>query len=224
MQKVAILAMLAGITKTGINMNTTTNPSDIRGYFAVGVEGISKPMNAGAIFRTAHAFGASFAFTVAASYPARIGGLADTSKATGHIPFYQFPDTGAMILPDDCRLVGVELCDDSIELPSFRHPSRAAYVLGPERGSLSPAMSEKCEFVVKIPTRFCVNVSVAAAIVMYDRVISFGRFASRPVSAGGPVEEISPHVHGGPVFRNMDKFKGDPPLGAEFEDEEQNPR
>jgi len=202
-------------------MNKATNPGDIRGYFGVGVEGISKPMNAGAIFRTAHAFGASFAFTVAASYPERVGGLADTSKSTGHIPFYQFPDFQSMILPDDCRLVGVELCEDSIELPSFRHPSKAAYILGPERGSLSPAMSEKCEFIIKIPTRFCVNVSVAAAIVMYDRVISFGRFAPRPVSAGGPVEDLTPHVHGGPILRNMEKFKGSPPLGAEFDDEEQ---
>jgi hypothetical protein len=34
--------------------------------------------------------------------------------------------------------------------------------------------------------KFCVNVGVAGAIVMYDRLISMGRFAPRPVSAGGP--------------------------------------
>lgn len=194
-----------------------TNNNELRGYFGIGVEGISKPMNAGAIFRTAHAFGASFAFTVNASYPARVGGLADTSKSIGHMPFYKFPDTASMVLPDDCRIVGVELTDDSIELPSFRHPSKAAYILGPERGSLSSEMTERCEFVVKIPTRFCVNVSVAAAIVMYDRVINFGRFAPRPVRPGGPNEELPTHVHGGPVFRNMEKFKGEPPIGEEFD-------
>ena len=31
-----------------------------RGYFGIGAEGISKPMNLGALMRTAHAFGASF--------------------------------------------------------------------------------------------------------------------------------------------------------------------
>ena len=31
----------------------------MRGYFGIGVEGISKPMNLGSLFRTAHAFGAS---------------------------------------------------------------------------------------------------------------------------------------------------------------------
>ena len=40
----------------------------MRGYFGVGVEGISKVMNVGSIFRTAHAFGAGFVFTVAATY------------------------------------------------------------------------------------------------------------------------------------------------------------
>ncbi|MEC7466829.1 MAG: TrmH family RNA methyltransferase, partial [SAR324 cluster bacterium] len=39
----------------------------MRGYFGVGLEQSSKPMNAGNLFRTAHAFGASFLFTVNAS-------------------------------------------------------------------------------------------------------------------------------------------------------------
>ncbi|MEE8144119.1 MAG: TrmH family RNA methyltransferase, partial [Kiloniellales bacterium] len=34
----------------------------MRGYFAIGVEGISKPMNLGNLLRSAHAFGASFFF------------------------------------------------------------------------------------------------------------------------------------------------------------------
>jgi len=101
-----------------------------------------------------------------------------------------------MRLPDDCRLVGVELTPDAIELPSFRHPPKAAYVLGPEGGSLSPAMIERCEFTVKIPMNFCINVAMAGAIVMYDRMHSLGRFAERPIAAGGPKELLRPHVHG----------------------------
>ena len=60
-----------------------------------------------------------------------------------------------MQLPKDCRLVGVELTDDAVTLPSFRHPTKAAYILGPERGNLTRATQDKCEFIVKIPTRFC---------------------------------------------------------------------
>ena len=184
----------------------------MRGYFAIGVEGISKAMNVGSLLRTAHAFGASFVFTIAANYERGEGGRSDTSNAPGHMPFYSFPDIPSMVLPDDCTLVGVELTDDAIELPSFRHPSRAAYVMGPERGSLSPAMTEKCDFVVKIPTRFCVNVGVAGAILMYDRIMSLGQFPRRPISPGRPTEALPEHVFGDPVIRNkMKKFRDTPP-------------
>ena len=191
----------------------------MRGYFGVGIERISKPMNAGAIFRTAHAFGASFVFTVDAQYPKRVGARADTSKTHGQVPYYCFPDIASMMLPDDCKIVGVELTDDAVELPSFHHPAQAAYILGPERGSLSPEMTAKCDFVIKIPTAFCVNVSIAAAIIMYDRVQSMGRFAPRPMRAGGPVEDVAEHVHGGPKFRaDAETFRETPPEDGVFEE------
>src|SRR3546814_17824884 len=88
--------------------------------------------------------------------------------------------------------------DDSIGLPSFRHPLRVAYVLVPERGSLSPELVARCAHVVKIPTRFSINLSLAGALVMYDRLISLGRFAPRPGRPGGPTESLPPHVHGQP--------------------------
>ena len=167
----------------------------MRGYFGIGVEGISKPMNFGNLARSAHGFGASFVFTVTAAK--RIGTPeSDTTKSQDHLPRYYYDSPQHMQLPDGCRLIGVELTPDAIELPSFRHPAKAAYVLGPEGGSLSPEMIEKCEFVVKIPMDFCINVATAGAIVMYDRMHSLGRFAERPIGIGGPTEEIRPHVHG----------------------------
>ena len=188
----------------------------MRGYFAIGVEGISKAMNVGSLFRTAHAFGAGFVFTVAATYERGEGGKSDTSDAPGHIPFYSFPDIGSLVLPKDCSLVGVELTDDAIELPSFRHPTQAAYVMGPERGELSPAMAEQCAFVVKIPTRFCVNVGNAGAIVMYDRITSLGHCLRRPISPGGPTEQRPEHVFGDPKIRKkMEKFRDAPPEGED---------
>nr|WP_207481027.1 RNA methyltransferase [Arenibaculum pallidiluteum] len=158
----------------------------MRGYFAIGAEGTSKMLNLGNLVRSAHAFGASFAFTVGSGLDLRQLRVSDTSEAALHLPVYAFDDPGALRLPEGCALVGVELLDEAVELPSFRHPLRAAYVLGPEQGSLSPALVERCDFVVKIPTRFCVNLGVAGALVMYDRMISLGRFAERPVRPGGP--------------------------------------
>ena len=158
----------------------------LRGYFGVGVDGISKPMNLGALMRTAHAFGASFTFSVEAAQAIRQMQNADTSKSTEHVPYYAWGTIGEMALPKGCVLVGVELTDDAVDLPSFRHPISAAYVLGREKGDLSAAMLAKCAHVVKIPTRFCINVSLAGALVMYDRVMSLGGYPPRPIMPGGP--------------------------------------
>jgi tRNA G18 (ribose-2'-O)-methylase SpoU len=161
-----------------------------RGYFAFGAEGISKPMNLGSLMRSAHAFGAQFVFTVGAHYSVRTA-RSDTSKTPDHLPYYAWDTVEAMELPRGCRLVGVELAEGADDLPSFRHPLRAAYVVGPERGSLSDTMLGRCDHVVKIPTAFCINVATAGAIVMYDRMRSLGRFADRPEHAGGPVDSDS---------------------------------
>ncbi len=158
----------------------------MRGYFGVGVEGISKSFNVGNLFRSAHAFDASFVFTVAATYKRAEGTLADTSDTLRNLPFYAFPSVGELMLPKGCALVGVELMDDAVELPSFTHPRCAAYVMGPEKASLSPGLVARCDHIIKIPTKFCLNVGIAGVVVMYDRLISMGRFPDRPVMAGGP--------------------------------------
>jgi tRNA G18 (ribose-2'-O)-methylase SpoU len=176
------------------------NDSVMRGYFGIGAERISKVMNLGGLVRTAHAFGASFVFLVDAE-PEVQRAAADTSKADTQLPVYDYPDIASMALPRGCRLIGCELVEDSIPLPSFRHPLNAAYVFGPERGSLSPAMLERCEQVVRIPTRFCINLAVAGAVVMYDRLLCHGRFPERPVRSGATPEPLPPHVQGAPVRR-----------------------
>lgn len=172
-----------------------------KGFFGIGVEGISKPGNAGNLIRSAHSFGASFFFAVKPACDVKKLYYADTSASEQNLATYHFDSVQDMLLPKGCRLVGIELTDEAIELPSFRHPRCAAYVLGPERGSLSKAMQEKCDFIIKIPMQFCINVGVAGAITMYDRMISLGRFAERPVRAGGPTEELPPHVSGAQRFR-----------------------
>ena len=177
----------------------------MRGYFGIGVERISKPGNVGNLMRTAHAFGASFFFAIDPEPDLRETKLVDTSGATLHLPLYIHERVADFALPRDCMLVGVELTDDAVELPSFRHPSRAAYVLGPERDSLSPALLARCDHVVKIPMSFCINVGVAGALVMYDRMISLGRFAERPVRPGGPLEGPAQHKHGKQIMRKEDR-------------------
>lgn len=168
----------------------------MRGYYGIGVEGIHKERNVGSIVRSAHAFGASFFFTVTPEVDVRALRSTDTSGAFSHLPYYEYNSVEGMSLPSQCQLVGIEFIEESVDLPSFRHPVQAAYVLGPEMGSLSPELVEKCAHVIKIPTKFCVNVGIAGALVMYDRMISMGRFPKRPVVPGGPIEPVPPHKHG----------------------------
>ena len=130
----------------------------------------------------------------------------DTSRAEGHLPVYRFAAAADLRLPQGCQLVGIEITDDAVDLPSFRHPLRAAYVFGGERTSLSPAILARCTHVVKIPTKFSINVGMAGAITLYDRMLTMGRYAERPVVAGGPkargASEIPPpHRWGGPIIR-----------------------
>ncbi len=160
---------------------------------------MSKALNLGNLMRSAHAFGASFTFTVGATYKA-LEAHADTSKSQAHVPHYNWRSVDELILPQGAKLVGIELVDDAIDLPSFRHPMQAAYVLGPEMGTLSAPLLARCDYVVKIPTSFCVNVAIAGAIVMYDRVTSLARFADRPLHEGGPATPTA--------RRRYDKFSG----------------
>ena len=173
-----------------------------RGYFGIGVEGVSKSANVGALLRTAHAFGAAFCFIVGAGWDSRAARSADTADTPLHVPLWRFADAAALSLPQGCLLVGVELLETATDLPSFRHPLNAAYVLGPERSSLSPAMLERCRHVVRIPTRFALNLAVTGALVLYDRLLQHGRFADRPVGSLGPAgAEPTAPGHGAPRFR-----------------------
>jgi tRNA G18 (ribose-2'-O)-methylase SpoU len=159
------------------------SPPNTRGYFGIGAEGISKAVNVGNLLRSAHAFGASFVFTIGADERA-LKMSSDTSRAETHMPAYHWPDLDAVDLPKGCSLVGVEILGDAVDLPSFPHPMRAAYVL-----------------VVRIPTAFSLNVATAGAIIMYDRVRMLGRYAPRPVTEGAEAAPLAPHVQGAPKRR-----------------------
>ena len=57
--------------------------------------------------------------------------------------------------------------------------------MGGEARDLSPELQAKCAFIVKIPTRFCINVGLAGALVMYDRTLSMGSWRRGLLLLGG---------------------------------------
>ncbi len=181
----------------------------MRGYFGIGIDGVSKEGNMGNLIRTAHAFGAAFAFAVKPERHILTGAtvtknFADTSKSAGNIPFYEYDNTADIHLPKGCVLVGVELDRDAVDLPEFRHPSKCVYVLGSERNSLSDEVKAACKHMIRIPTKFSLNVATAGAIIMYDRMRMHGGFRERAVIVGGEPLEKPAHVRGGPIRRRED--------------------
>ena len=81
-------------------------------------------------------------------------------------PFDDFP----MLTP-----VAVEVRKNSESLPAFEHPEDALYVFGPEDGSLTNVTLRHCHRFVAIPTRHCLNLSIAVSTVLYDRQAKINR-------------------------------------------------
>ena len=86
-------------------------PALPRGYFAIGAERISKALNLGNLMRSAHGFGASFTFTIGATYQA-LEARADTSKGAQHLPHFNWESIEELALPQEIiALDGIDLGD-----------------------------------------------------------------------------------------------------------------
>ncbi len=174
-----------------------------RGYFGIGVEGVSKSANVGALLRTAHR--RRVCFIVGAGSRTRGSRIAWPTPPTrwSTCRCGISPISTRLALPPRCVLVGVELLDTATDLPSFRHPLNAAYILGPERSGLSPAMLHRCQHVVRIPSRFALNLAVAGALVLYDRLPTrpLRRATRQRKPRRHPPTLPEPTGHGAPHFR-----------------------
>lgn len=73
-------------------------------------------------------------------------------------------------MPDDTKMVCVELCEGATPLPQFQHPENALYVFGPEDGNLKQAIVNQADEVVYIPTVGCMNLAATVNVLLYDRL------------------------------------------------------
>ncbi len=74
---------------------------------------------------------------------------------------------------------------------AFSTRNRLRTCWGASAARFRPELIARCKHVVKIPTRFCVNVGLAGAIIMYDRLLAHGGYPARPIMPGGPKLEMS---------------------------------
>jgi tRNA(Leu) C34 or U34 (ribose-2'-O)-methylase TrmL len=65
--------------------------------------------------------------------------------------------------------IAIELTESAEQLQDFEHPEKAAYVFGPEDGSIPKGIRVLCHRFVVIPTLHCTNLAAAVYTVLYDR-------------------------------------------------------
>jgi tRNA G18 (ribose-2'-O)-methylase SpoU len=146
-----------------------------RGYVGVGIFEAKTPENVGGLWRSAHAFGADFIFTVGPRYPRRQ--VTDTTHAERSIPLFTFATVAGMMsaFPRAAALIGIECGEDCVaeptSLPRFSHPPQAVYLLGAEDRGLSREAQGHCHELVSIPTALCLNVASAGTVILYDRAM-----------------------------------------------------
>jgi tRNA (guanosine-2'-O-)-methyltransferase len=141
----------------------------MRGYFGIGILNVKTTANIGTLWRSANIFGASFVFVIGNRYKRQ---ASDTMQTWRHIPLYHY-DTFEQfynLMPYDCQLIGIELDERSVLISEFNHPERCVYLLGAEDSGLTKDAMNKCHKMIQLPGDFCLNVSVAGSIVLFDRV------------------------------------------------------
>ena len=139
-------------------------------FLAIALHRPSRRENIGGVFRAADVYGVNLVVLGGGELPpAPLGHPTDTSDAWRRIPT-EFADDVLDALPEACVPVAVERVAEATPLPEFEHPESAAYVFGPENGSLDEALLERCTHVVCIPGLECSNLAAAVNVVLYDRI------------------------------------------------------
>lgn len=140
-----------------------------RGFFGIGIQHTKTEQNIGTLWRSASIMGASFIFTIGKRYKKQ---ASDTMQSWRHIPLYNYEtfEEFYKAMPYDCQLIGIELDDKSEPIETFKHPERCIYLLGAEDNGLTKEAIDKCHKIVQLPGDYCMNVSVAGSIMMYDKL------------------------------------------------------
>ena len=146
----------------------------MRGFTGVAMYHPKNTHNWGSLCRTAYILGVDYLATIGPRYTPQVS---DTLKTYRHIPVFRFANFEAFwdSLPYGCRLAGVEMTKEAVELRDYRHHERACYLLGAEDYGLPPDVVERCHDVIRLAGARSLNVSVAGSIVLYHRLALAGK-------------------------------------------------
>lgn len=149
-----------------------------RGFFGIGVYNIKHECNLGTLWRSATAFNAKFIFTIGKRYKDQ---SSDTCKTFRHIPLYHYENwlDFNKHRPYNVPLISVEIHEKAHPIKNFTHPESAIYLLGPEDNSITDEILKKSQYIIQIPSKICLNVSVAGSVIMFDRAIKGDKTTSK---------------------------------------------
>jgi tRNA(Leu) C34 or U34 (ribose-2'-O)-methylase TrmL len=135
----------------------------------IGLLNPKSPTNVGAVMRAAGCYRAHSVFFTGVRYPRAASYQTDTKNVMLDIPL-----TGVSslldCLPDDTKIVCVELVEGATPLPQYQHPEQAFYIFGPEDGTIDQAIIDRADDVVYVPTIGCMNLGATVNVVLYDRL------------------------------------------------------
>ncbi|WP_188150431.1 RNA methyltransferase [Teredinibacter waterburyi] len=135
----------------------------------IGLCNPKSPSNVGSVMRAAGCFQADAVFYTGSRYGRAARFHTDTHQQSLSIPL-EPRDNLLADLPENVKIVCVELVEGATSLTEYQHPDRAIYIFGPEDGSISQQLVDAADDVVYIPTVNCLNLAATVNVVLYDRL------------------------------------------------------
>lgn len=136
---------------------------------SIGLSNPKSPTNVGAVMRAAGCYRVDSVFYTGERYDRSAKFHTDTKGISRKIPLTGV-DSLLDNLPEETKIVCVELAEGAIPLPHFQHPNNVLYVFGPEDGSIAQDVVDRADAVVYVPTVGCMNLAATVNVLLYDRL------------------------------------------------------
>lgn len=144
-----------------------------KNHVSIGLINPKDAQNVGSVLRAIGCYQANDVYFTGNRYEYALKHNTDTHKVSlsSHISKVDsMLEARDLHMPEDTKIVCVELVEGAIPLPEYTHPEHALYVFGPEDGNLKQDVVNAADEVVYIPTVGCMNLAATVNVLLYDRM------------------------------------------------------
>ena len=138
-------------------------------HITIGILNPKSASNVGAVMRAAGCYRVDVVLYTGTRYDRAVKLGMDTKNRRETIPLTKV-DCLLAAVPENTKIVCVELVEGATLLPDYPHPDNALYIFGPEDGTISQEIIDKADEVVYVPTEGCMNLAGSGNVVLYDRL------------------------------------------------------